>query len=140
MTKDYALAGVRLGYALAHESIINMLAKVQAPWNVNAFAQAAGLAALSDAPYLSATLRALRTAKQELVTQVATLGLTVMPSAVHYFLMEVGDAKSLRAKLLAHDINVRDCSSFGLSQFVRMATQRPAHNARLLNALHEIRR
>ena len=56
MTKDYGIAGLRLGYALADREVIKILRKVCPPWNVNVFAQKAGCMLLSDNEYLSASL------------------------------------------------------------------------------------
>ncbi len=52
MTKDYALAGLRLGYAIAAEPIISVLKRVRPPWNVNTVAQKAGIVALNADSYL----------------------------------------------------------------------------------------
>ncbi|MEE8473273.1 MAG: histidinol-phosphate transaminase, partial [Dehalococcoidia bacterium] len=56
MTKDYALAGLRLGYAVAHPGIIGALRRVCPPWNVSAPAQAGGMAALRDEEFLPRSL------------------------------------------------------------------------------------
>ena len=45
MTKDYGLCGLRLGYAIAHQEIIDCLRRVRPPWNVNIIAQKAGAVA-----------------------------------------------------------------------------------------------
>jgi histidinol-phosphate/aromatic aminotransferase/cobyric acid decarboxylase-like protein len=74
-------------------------------------------------------------AKQELVAGMATLGLHPVPSATHFFLLPVTHGATLRRALLRHDILVRDCASFGLPTYIRLATQRPQDNARLLAAL-----
>jgi len=143
MTKDYALAGLRLGYAVGHTSLITALGQVRPAWNVNALAQAAGVAALGDEVGLRATLGALGQAKEELVIALRKLGLSPLPSAVHFFLVDVGDGCAFRRKVLREGILVRDCASFGLPAFVRIATRRPEENARLvaaISALHKQRR
>lgn len=137
MTKDYALSGLRLGYAVGHTAVIEALHKVRPPWNVNAMAQAAGIAALSDPAHLSHTLVKLSTARRELMTALRQRNLKVMPTQVHFFLVEVGHAARLRASLLAKGILVRDCASFGLPAYVRIAARRPEENSRLLVALDE---
>ena len=139
MTKDYALAGLRLGYAVGPAHVISALARVRPPWSVNALAQAAGLAALADDAHLQRTLVQLQAEKSKLVAGLSALGLAPVPSATHYFLVEVGDAAAFRSALLQHGVMVRDCTSFGLPQYVRIATRRPAENARLLEAIREVR-
>lgn len=135
MTKDYALAGLRLGYAVGPAFIISAMAKARPAWSMNALAQAACLAALADQGHLRQTLAALREAKADLVAGLQRLGWRPLPSAVHFFLLEVGDGAAFRRSLLRHRLQVRDCASFGLPEYVRIATRRPAENARLLQAL-----
>jgi histidinol-phosphate aminotransferase len=139
MTKDYALAGLRLGYAVGHEDAIAALARVRPPWSVNALAQAAGLAALDDEEHLQRSLGELAWAKEALVAGLVELGLPPLPSALHFFLVQVGDGAAFRRALLRWGILVRDCSSFGLPAYVRIATRRPEENTRLLAAICEVK-
>ena len=138
MTKDYALAGLRLGYAVSNEDVIDALARVSPPWSVNSMAQAAGVAVLADKENLRSSLDKLARANETLVAGLRTLGLTPLPSDVHFFLVLVEDGAAFRRKLLRQKIMVRDCASFGLPAHVRIATRRPEENARLLNAIREM--
>jgi L-threonine-O-3-phosphate decarboxylase len=138
MTKDYALAGLRLGYAAGHEEVITALARVRPPWSVNSMAQAAGLAALEDEAHLKRSLGKLARAREALIAGLRKLGLTISRSDVHFFLMRVGDGAAFRRALLQRRIQVRDCASFGLPAYVRIATRRPAENARLLVAIQKV--
>ena len=136
MTKEYALAGLRLGYAAGHNrSLITAIGAVRPAWNVNGPAQAAGVAALEDDNYLQTSLTQLYRAKTNLLAGLTGLDFEPLPSATHYFLMPVGDAATFRRKLLAHGVLVRDCASFGLPDYVRIATRTPSENARLLAAI-----
>jgi L-threonine-O-3-phosphate decarboxylase len=139
LTKDYALTGLRVGYAVAAAAIIESLEKVQPPWSVNAFAQVATLAALDDEQHLRDSLAALARAKIALVDDLTRLGLRVVPSTTHFFLAQVESAAELARQLRARKIVVRDGTSWGLPNFVRIATRTPAENARLINALQDIR-
>jgi histidinol-phosphate/aromatic aminotransferase/cobyric acid decarboxylase-like protein len=65
------------------------------------------------------------------------LGLEPLPSAVHFFLVQVGDGAAFRRALIRQGILVRDCASFGLPSHVRIATRRPEENARLIAAIRE---
>lgn len=135
MTKDYALTGLRLGYAIAAPEVIAALEKVQPPWTVNALAQAAGLAALEDAAHLRRTLAALAQAKHHLESRLHALALPPLPSAVHFWLLPVPDAAAWQAALLERRILVRDCTSFGLPCHIRIAARREEDNRQLLAAL-----
>jgi len=135
MTKDYAIAGLRLGYAVGDEVMIATLTNLRPAWNVNALAQAAGLAALQDEPHLTNTLVELRGENAVLVSGLKELGYEPVPSQTHYFLMPVGNGAEFRQNLLQHRILVRDCASFGLSAYVRIATRTSEENKRFLHVL-----
>jgi histidinol-phosphate/aromatic aminotransferase/cobyric acid decarboxylase-like protein len=139
MTKAQALAGVRLGYAVGHPEVIRALALVRPPWNVNALAQAAGIAALHDQAHVVHTLAQLASAKETLLQELRASGLAAVPSCTHFFLLHVGEAAAYRKALLQHGILVRDCTSFGLPEYIRVATRRAQENARLLAALAQVR-
>jgi histidinol-phosphate aminotransferase len=138
MTKDCGLAGVRLGYAVGPESLVESLRRVQPPWSVSALAQSAGVAALGDPAHRERTLQLLRKAKAPLAAGLAQLGLPPVPSEVPFFLVRVGDGATFRQKLLARRLLVRDCASFGLPAYVRISTRRPEENERLLAAVREV--
>ncbi len=140
MTKDYALAGLRLGYAVGDEAIISALIKVRPPWSVNALAQAAGVAVLQDRVFLNDSMRKLHIAKQTLIDGLMELGYRPLDSKVHYFLTPVGNGADFRQALLSFGIQVRDCSSFGLPAYVRISPRQPEENASLLYALQELKR
>jgi L-threonine-O-3-phosphate decarboxylase len=138
LTKDYALTGLRVGYALAAASVIAAIEKVQPPWSVNIMAEVATLAALDDEEHLTHSLAALARAKSALVQELARLRMRVVPSAANYLLVEVPSAVDFARRLREHKIVVRDGTSFGLPQFVRIAVRKPEENARLIAAIREL--
>lgn len=121
MTKDYSLAGLRLGYAIAHEDIIDPLRRVCPPWNVNVVAQQAAMVALQDRDYLEESRAKVAENKDYLVKELTRMGFCCLPSRANYFLVEVGNATEFRQRLLRNKILVRDCTSFGLPQYIRIA-------------------
>jgi histidinol-phosphate aminotransferase len=121
LTKDYALAGLRLGYVASNPQVISEVARQLPAWNVNAAAQAVGVAALQDQPHLARTLAALRAEQAAFFEALASFKL--VPSTTHFCLLEVGDAKEIRRQLLQKKILVRDCASFGLPGYIRVATR-----------------
>jgi histidinol-phosphate aminotransferase len=137
MTKDYALAGLRLGYAVAAESIISVLKRVRPPWNVSSVAQAAGVFALKADGYLEACAMKIKEAKEFLVEELKHLGFSPLPSQANFFLVKVGDAARFRQALLKKGILVRDCTSFGLPNYIRLAPRTIAECQRLLAAIKE---
>ncbi len=138
LTKDYALTGLRVGYARAAPTIIEALEKVQPPWSVNALAQAAAIAALHDKAHLRDSLAALAHAKDTFIRDLTRVGWRVIPSATNFFLMQVPSASELARQLRERKIVVRDCTSFGLPAFVRIATRKPEENARLVSVLERL--
>lgn len=134
LTKSYALAGLRLGYLLAAPTLIERIGAYQPTWSVNSAAQAAGLAALADADFLATSRAQLWAASDGLLAGLRELDLTVRRAALPFMLVQVGDGAATRAALLHRGVLVRDCASFGLPAWVRVAPRRPAENARLLTA------
>jgi histidinol-phosphate/aromatic aminotransferase/cobyric acid decarboxylase-like protein len=135
LTKDYALAGLRLGYLTGDASLIERVRRARQAWNVNALAQAAGVFVLEQRDWLRRTMTRLHADKTALVGRLRGLGYAPLPSAVHYFLLPVGDAPDFRRRLLAESIQVRDASSFGLPDCVRIATRGAHDNERLCEAI-----
>jgi histidinol-phosphate aminotransferase len=136
MTKDYALAGLRLGYVVAHPTIIAHLRRVRVPWSVNALAQAAGLAALQSESFLIESRARLLADRVTLVQALEALGWACVPTDTHFFLTRVPapwpDAATVREALLRAGLMVRDCTSFGLPRHIRLATRRPDENERIV--------
>ena len=139
MTKDYALAGLRLGYAIANQEVIDALRKVCPPWNVNVVAQKAGVIALSNENYLEQCKEKIGEAKQFLISELHRIGFTLVPSKTNFFLVKVGHGKRFRAALLKHGILVRDCSSFGLPEYVRITARTMPECQRLVGAIRKMR-
>lgn len=138
MTKDYALAGLRLGYAVASAEVIRNLRRVCPPWNVNDVAQRAGLAALKDGEYLKECEVKIRQARNYLADEMSQMGYKVLPSNTNFFMAKVGDAKAFRAALLKDGLMVRDCTSFGLPQYVRIAARTMPECQQLIKAIGKI--
>ena len=138
MTKDYALAGLRLGYMIAPESIISVLDKVKPPWNVSSIAQGAGIFVLEKAGYLEECRRKINISKEYLFTEFRGLGLNPLPSRTNFFMIRVGNARRFREKLLRKEILVRDCTSFGFPDYIRLAPRSMADCRRLIKAIKEI--
>ena len=138
MTKDYALTGLRLGYALGTEEVIARLAAFQPDWSVNGLAQAAGVAALADTGYLGRAKAAVDQGKAYLADRLTGLGLTVHPSTANFLLVNVGDGASWRDKLMRRGFFVRDCTSFGLPGHIRLGIRSLDDCQRLADAMEAV--
>lgn len=135
MTKTYALAGLRLGYAVGADEIIRAMHQVRVPWSVNALALVAGRAALADQPHLATTLKKLEVAREEFSTRLADSGHAPHASPMNFQLIKVGNGAMVRSRLLTRGLVVRDCASFGLPEYIRVSTQLPESNRRLAQML-----
>jgi histidinol-phosphate aminotransferase len=135
MTKDHALAGLRLGYAVSHPTVVETLMRVRPPWSVNAAAQAAGLAALADDTHQAQARRAAAEAIDFLSAALQELGWTTFPTRANFVLVEVGDAARIRQALLRVGLVVRDCTSFGLPSMIRLGARSLPDCRRLVTAM-----
>ena len=138
MTKDYSLTSLRLGYSLASGEVTRQMAAFQPEWSVNGLAQAAGLAALDDPGYLSRAREAVAQAKAFLTEQLAALGFTVHPSAANFLLVRVGDGSSWHDWLMREGLFVRDCTSFGLPEHVRLGIRSLPDCRRLVDTMRSL--
>jgi histidinol-phosphate aminotransferase len=138
MTKEYGIPGLRLGYAVACREIIENLRLALPPWNVNIAAQAVGRAVLDDDKYFEESLIQVSEAKRYLIKEIANLGLKVLPSKANYFLVKAGEASEFRQQLLKKGIQVRDCTSFGLPEYIRIAPRTMPECIKLIEALRRI--
>jgi histidinol-phosphate aminotransferase len=138
MTKDYGLPGLRLGYAVACREIIDSLRPVLPPWNVNAVALKVGVDVLEKEEYLRQSLQQVREAKRFLTGELSRLGFKVLPSDAHYFLVKVGNAPECRRSLLRQGILIRDGTSFGLKEYIRIAPRTIPECQKLIAAFGSI--
>lgn len=138
MTKDFSLGALRLGYLLASPYLVEQLQAVQPPWNVNGLAQFAGEAALDELPWRDQFMAKMRRDLADFRSDISHCGYAPRETTVNYVLVPVGDAKTMRNRLLKERLIVRDCTSFGLPEYIRIAIQREEENAQLLDMMRAI--
>lgn len=140
-SKWAGLAGLRIGYALAPEALLQHLWKIKQPYNVNLAAQVAALASLEDLAYLRETINCIIAERERLLTDLRQLSyLHVYPSETNFILCRVanGEALQLKHKLERQGILIRHYHKPGLRDCIRISVGRPEQNDRLLEALHRI--
>jgi histidinol-phosphate aminotransferase len=137
LTKDHALAGLRLGYVLASAELAGRLEARRPPWMTNAVAVAAGIAAVRANLFVEESRTLLRADRDELAAALSDLGIPPLSSTAFFLAFAVPDAAALRRRLLLKAILVRDCSSFGMPGFVRVSARPKADRERLVQALRE---
>ena len=136
-SKAYGLAGLRVGYAMAQPDCIDLLNKVRQPFNVNAMAQAAALAALADQEHLERTRAMLRSGRKQLFDGMRALGLDPTPTVTNFMMFPFARATELVAELTKRKVIVRPLAGFGLPGYVRVTVGTEAENAQYLRALEE---
>jgi threonine-phosphate decarboxylase len=141
-TKIFGLTGLRVGYGIASEEIINVLLCAKIPWNVNCLAQAAAVAALKDKEHLRVTRELIKNEKAFLSTELEKIkSFKVFPPDANFFFIDIRKsgltATELKNKLLHQGILIRDCTSFmGLDPYyIRVAVKTREENERLIEAL-----
>lgn len=141
LTKDFGLAGVRVGYMLAPASIVEAMETVRPPWTVNALAQKLVLASLRSSDWLARARNELCAARRQLVAKLDSAGFETLPSTTIYCMVRVGEGSRCKRFLLReHRIRVRDCASFGMPGWIRVAARESQTHHRLLEALNDARR
>jgi histidinol-phosphate/aromatic aminotransferase/cobyric acid decarboxylase-like protein len=135
LTKDHAIPGLRVGYLLCEASIAARIEAARPAWSVNAIAQAAARVALREGEFIASSWEKLRTQRNRLIAAMRALGLNPIPSSTFFFVVRVGDAANLRLRLLREHLLVRDCASFGLPGYIRIAARPAADCDKLMDAL-----
>ena len=138
-SKAYALAGLRVGYAVGDAGLIAVMQRVRESFNVNMPALAAALAALDDPTHLAAGIAANRAQREALIAALRESGWNVTPSATNFVLVEFGErTPAIEAGLLARSVVLRPMGGYGLPECLRITVGTAAENARLLAALDDV--
>ena len=135
-SKAYALAGLRIGYLVAHASVVAVLERLRESFNVNSIALAGAEAALADQEHL-ARARAFNTnERQWLAHALAARGYRCLPSQANFVLLELDrDASVLERRLFECGVIVRPLDGYGLPRALRISIGTRIANERLLDAL-----
>jgi histidinol-phosphate aminotransferase len=143
-SKAFGLAGMRVGYALSHGAVVELLSRVKVPWNVPAVTLAAAEAALDDVAEFDARVKLLREAREELVQRVdAIAGLSVLPSEGNFVLVDISttglSAADFVAAVLAEGVLIRSLEvHHATRRFVRITVGTREQNHRCVRAFERI--
>ena len=138
-SKAYALAGLRVGYAVGDAGLIAVMQRVRESFNVNMPALAAACAALDDAAHLDAGIAGNHAQREALIAALRDRGWNVTPSATNFVLVEFGERTAMiEASLLARGVVARPMVGYGLPDCLRITVGNADDNARLLAALDAI--
>ena len=140
MTKLHAIPGIRLGYVVAAPEVIASLAVLQPSWSLDATAQAVGPVAVEEHNARVALLEGAWTTRARMLAALSEAGACLGPSMANFVLAEAsdGDAGAARLALLREGILVRDCASFGLPSWARIAVPARQDEERVIAALARV--
>ncbi len=134
-SKIYGLAGLRVGYGVAPLEVIEVLHRIRQPFNVNALAQVAALAALDDTAHIARTRRNNHDGLAYLRAACERLGRPYVPSWANFLLIDVGDAPDVYEELLRRGVIVRPMDVYGFPRHLRVTVGTPAENQRFVESL-----
>jgi len=134
-SKVYGLAGLRLGYAVTPAEWADAYARVNTPFAASEIACRAGLAALDDDEHVEETVETVRWAREYLADAVDA---PTYDSQGNFVLIEVGDASAVAEAVKQKGIIVRDCTSFGLDECIRVTCGTKSETRRAADAINEV--
>ena len=134
-SKVYGLASLRVGYGYATPELASLLDRVRQPFNVNAIAQAAAVAALDDRAFTGMCVAQTRRGLRRLEAGCAGLGLTFVPSEANFLLINVGDGARVHDALLHRGVIVRPLKLYDLPEWIRVTAGTAEQNERFLAEL-----
>ncbi|ORU92597.1 MAG: histidinol-phosphate transaminase [Cycloclasticus sp. symbiont of Poecilosclerida sp. N] len=138
-SKAYGLAGLRVGYAVSHPEVTDLLNRVRQPFNVNSLALVAAEAAVKDEQYINKSRELNCKGLRQLSEGFDLLGLSYIPSVGNFISLEVGEKTAdVYLKLLQHGVIVRPIATYNLPTFLRVSVGLPAENKMFLVALEKV--
>ena len=137
-SKLYGLAGLRIGYGIGSTELVSLMQRVRQPFNVNAPAQWAALAALEDAEHVQRSLEVNRQGLAYLQGEFQRLGLAFVPSHANFILLRVGNGQAFFQQLLKQGVIVRPMAGYRFPEHVRVTVGTTEENRRFIAALENV--
>jgi histidinol-phosphate aminotransferase len=137
-SKDYALAGLRIGYGLGHSAVIDAIERIKPPFSVSAAAVAAAQAALQQLAWRDYGVELAVRERRRLQATLDELGVTYFPSQANFVTLTSPHLKRLDDALHEVGLVVRDGSDLGLPGWIRITVGPPPAMARLRAVLREV--
>ena len=136
ITKCFSVPGIRFGFGFGPADLIEKIETVRIPWTVNAFAEAYTMQALDHYDDLLVSAEKISAEREWYFARLAELGLSFAQSSVNFILVHLGrNASEFTGAMLKHGVLVRDCTSFGLPESIRISVETRERNLRVVEAL-----
>jgi histidinol-phosphate aminotransferase len=138
-SKVYGLAGLRVGYMLAHEAVIDYMERARPPFNVNRLAQVAALAALGDKEHVQRSIEANEAAKQFFYNELRAMGVPYVLTYTNFMAIDVGrEATQVSGALLERGFVTTALDAWGVPNHVRFSFGTVEENEAFVGALREV--
>ncbi|HEY6644396.1 histidinol-phosphate transaminase [Povalibacter sp.] len=139
-SKAFGLAGLRVGYAVCSSPrIAKMLTAAKTPFNVNALAQAAAVAALQDEPWMEAAVTRIRDERERVSQSLRQMGLRVARSEGNFLFVDVArPSTEVATQLLKAGVIVKPWLEPNYQSFIRVSIGSSAENDQFIEALRRI--
>ncbi len=138
-SKAYGLAAMRVGYAVAHGGVLDLLGRVVRTFHVGTLGQVAALAALDDGEHVLRSAALGRRGLERIGAELARRGVTVYPSLANFCLVEAGRPSApLYDRLLRRGVIVRPMGAWGLPTCLRVSIAGEAELDRVIAALIDV--
>jgi len=138
-SKVYGLAGLRVGYMLAHETVIDYMERARPPFNVNRLAQVAALAALGDEEHVRRSVEANEAAKQFFYRELRAIEVPYVLSYTNFMAIDVGrEAAQVSEALLERGFVTTALDGWGVPNHVRFSFGTEEENEAFVDALQEV--
>ncbi len=134
-SKAQGLSALRIGYGITTAEIAGLLNRSRQPFNANAIAQAAALAAIQDEEHIQATVKNNAEGLAFFENAFRERGWEFVPSFANFTLVNVGDGDRVFSELLKKGVIVRAMRGYKLPEWVRISIGTPAQNERCLAEL-----
>ena len=128
----------RAGFGVADAELIAMMNRIRPPFNMNAAAQAAAVAALADQEFLRTVVETNERERARLAAYFDALGLKQLPSQANFIMVHVGpNAAAVNTAMLRKGVILRPLKSYGLPEYIRISVGSPAENDIFMKAFRE---
>lgn len=138
-SKSHGLAGLRIGYCMAHRRIMERMRRVKTPLTLNTVSETVALEALADKSFMKETIRIVQSERTRLADRLKELGFKPKRTDANFMLVDLGQpSDAAREFLRGKGIVTREMGDFkGLQNCLRVTVGRPEHNDRFIGALKE---
>jgi len=138
-SKSYGLAGLRVGYAISHPQVADLMNRVRPPFNVNSVALAAAAAALEDDEHLKRSVKMNADGLRQIGAGCKSMGLAFIPSVGNFISIDVGrESGPVYEALLCEGVIVRPVANYGMPNHLRVTVGTADENQRFLTSLGKV--